>query len=62
MGPGGQPVTRLEIPGTALVRLFPEGPHIALGDLTRPVAPGEVILITLIFEKIGNLGAIARVE
>jgi copper(I)-binding protein len=62
IGPAGQPVTRLEVPGTTLVRLFPAGPHIVLGDLARPVAAGEVLLVTLIFEKVGNIGAITRVE
>jgi len=62
IGPAGQPVTRLEVPGTTLVRLYPAGPHIVLNDLTRPVAPGEVVLVTLVFEKVGNIGAIARVE
>jgi copper(I)-binding protein len=58
----GQVVPRLEVPGTAVVRLFPQGPHILLTELARPVAPGEVVLITLVFEKVGNIGAITRVE
>jgi copper(I)-binding protein len=58
----GQAVPRLEVPGVTLVRLFPQGPHIVLTDLSRPVQPGEVVLVTLVFEKIGNVGTITRVE
>jgi copper(I)-binding protein len=58
----GQTVPRLEVPGTTLVRLFPQGPHIVLTDLSRPVQSGEVVLVTLVFEKIGNVGTITRVE
>jgi copper(I)-binding protein len=61
-GPAGEPVARVEVPGTAIVRLAPQGVHIALSDLTRAVAAGDVVLVTLVFEKIGNVGAITRVE
>jgi copper(I)-binding protein len=58
----GQTVPRLEVPGTTLVRLFPQGPHIVLTELARPVQSGETLLVTLVFERIGNVGAITRVE
>jgi copper(I)-binding protein len=58
----GATVPRLEVPGATRVRLFPEGPHIVLTDLARPVAPGEVVIVTLVFEKVGNIGAITTVE
>jgi len=60
--PPGQPASRVEVPGTTMVRLTPQGPHIVLSDLTRSVAPGETILVTLLFEKIGRLGVPTRVE
>jgi copper(I)-binding protein len=58
----GQPVPRFEVPGETRVRLFPEGPRIVLTDLTRPVIPGEILIVTLVFEKVGNIGAITKVE
>jgi copper(I)-binding protein len=58
----GQPIPRLEVPGEARVSLSPAGPRIVLTDLTRPVVPGEIIIVTLVFEKVGNIGAITKVE
>jgi copper(I)-binding protein len=58
----GRPLSRLEVPGETRLRLFAEGPRIVLSDLTRPVVPGEAIIVTLVFEKIGNIGALTRVE
>jgi copper(I)-binding protein len=58
----GQPADRVLIPGAALVRLSPQGPHLMLSDLTRTVAPGEVILLTLLFEKVGRVGVPTRFE
>jgi copper(I)-binding protein len=58
----GRPIARLEVPGETRVRLFSDGPRIVLTELTRPVVPGEAIIITLVFEKAGNIGALARVE
>ncbi len=58
----GRPIPRLEVPGETRVSLFSEGPRIVLGDLTRPVVPGEILIVTLVFEKVGNIGAITKVE
>ena len=60
--PGGPPVARVEVPGETTVRLAPEGPHIVLSALTRTVQPGEVVLVTLLFEKVGRIGVPARIE
>jgi copper(I)-binding protein len=60
--PGGQPAARLEVPGETTVRLTPEGAYVALSELTRPVQPGETVLVTLLFEKVGRIGVPARVE
>jgi copper(I)-binding protein len=62
LDPAGQPISRLEVPGETRVRLFPEGPRIVLTDLTRPMVPGEALIVTLVFEKVGQIGAVARVE
>ena len=58
----GKPVSRLEVPGETQVKLFAEGPRIVLTDLTRAPVQGEVIILTLVFEKMGNVGAITRIE
>jgi copper(I)-binding protein len=36
--------------------------HIVLSDLTRTLAPGEVIIVTLHFQKSGPLGLVTIVE
>jgi copper chaperone PCu(A)C len=56
------PPVPLEVPGTTLVTLTPDGPHIVLTGLTRPLVPGESIIVTLIFEKSGGIGVITVVE
>ena len=58
----GAPLPRLAVPAVSLVRLAPGAPHIVLADLTRPLRPGEVIIITLVFEKTGAVGVISTVE
>jgi copper(I)-binding protein len=56
------PPGKLEVPGTTVVALAPSGPHVVLGALTRPLVPGESIIVTLIFEKSGGIGVITVVE
>jgi copper(I)-binding protein len=60
-GPGAA-VPRIEIPGAALVRFVPDGAHIVLDGFTKPVAPGDVVIVTLQLERLGQLGVITRVE
>ncbi len=60
--PPGQPAGRIEVPGVTTVRLTPDGPHIVLSELTRDVRPGDVVLVTLEFEKVGRIGVPTRVE
>ena len=62
LGPGGAAVTRLTIPGTTLVRLQPGGQRVVLSELTRALKAGEVIIVTLVFEKSGALGVVSPVE
>ena len=58
----GEPLTRLLVPGTSLVRLHPGGDRVALSGLTRELKVGEVVIVTLFFEKSGALGVVSSVE
>jgi copper(I)-binding protein len=62
VGPTGATLARLEVPGATLVRLQPGGQRIVLSDLTRELKPGEVVIVTLLFEKSGAIGVISPVE
>ncbi|HEX5813902.1 MAG TPA: copper chaperone PCu(A)C [Methylomirabilota bacterium] len=59
---GGAPVERVEVPGATTVSFTADGPHVVLSDLTRPLTPGETIIVTLLFEKSGGIGVITTVE
>jgi copper(I)-binding protein len=59
---GGAAISALEIPGTMTVLFAPGGPHAVLSDFTRPLVPGETIIVTLMFQKSGALGVITVVE
>jgi copper(I)-binding protein len=59
---GGGALTRVEVPGATTMSFTAGGPHVLLSDLTRPLTPGETIIVTLIFEKSGGLGVITTVE
>jgi copper(I)-binding protein len=56
------PPGRMEVPGTTVVALVPDGPHVVLSGLTRPLVRGESIIVTLVFEKSGGIGVITVVE
>jgi copper(I)-binding protein len=58
----GEPLPRLLVPGTSLVRLQPGGERVALSELTRELKAGEVVIVTLFFEKSGALGVVSSVE
>ena len=58
----GEPLARLLVPATSLVRLQPGGERVALLELTRELKVGEVVIVTLFFEKSGALGVISSVE
>ena len=62
VGPSGTPLGQLEVPGGELVRFEPDGRRIVLSALTRALQPGEVVIVTLVFEKSGAIGVIAAVE
>ncbi len=62
VGPGGGALERLEVPGESVVQLRPGGPRVVLSDLKRALAPGEVFIVTLFFDKSGALGVVTVVE
>ena len=62
LGPSGAPLARLQVPGITLVRLQPDGQHVVLSELRRELKPGEVVIVTLVFEKSGAIGVVSPVE
>jgi copper(I)-binding protein len=58
----GEPLTRIAVPPTTLMRLHPGGERVALSELTRELKAGEVVIVTLYFEKSGALGVASSVE
>ncbi len=58
----GEPLTRLAVPPTSVMRLYPDGARVALSELTRELKAGEVVIVTLFFEKSGALGVVSSVE
>ena len=55
-------VTALDIPPHATTALKPNGYHVMLLDLKRPLAAGDAVPLTLTFEKTGVVEVTARVE
>ena len=60
-GPGA-PLTRMEIPGAATVKFTPDGTHVVLGALQRPIERGDTFIVTLLFEKSGGIGVVTLLE
>lgn len=58
----GEPLEKLLVPGIGLLRLHPGGERVALSELTRELKAGEVVIVTLFFEKSGALGVVSPVE
>ncbi len=58
----GSELPQLDVPGASTLVLAPGGPHVALSALTRPLVPGESIIVTLVFHKIGNVGVVTLVQ
>lgn len=58
----GEPLPRLAVPPTSVMRLYPDGARVALSELTRELKAGEVVIVTLYFEKSGALGVVSPVE
>jgi copper(I)-binding protein len=59
---GGAPLTPLEVPGATTMKFAADGPPIILDQLTRPLTPGETIIVTLLFQKSGGIGIVTLVE
>ena len=62
VGPAGEAVARLEIPGHAIVRLEPGGHRVVFSDFARPLVRGETLIVTLYMEKYRQLGVVTLVE
>lgn len=58
---GGR-VGEIEVPGATVVAFHRGGPSVVLSELARSLESGEVIIVTLHFEKSGPLGLITVVE
>ena len=58
----GEPLQKLPVPATRMLSLRAGGERVALSDLTRELKAGEVVIVTLFFEKTGALGVVSSVE
>jgi hypothetical protein len=58
----GETVTRIPVAPTTVTRLHSGGERIALSELTRELKAGEVVIVTLLFEKSGAFGVVSSVE
>jgi copper(I)-binding protein len=58
----GESLPRITVPPTSLLRLHPGGERVALSELTRELKAGEVVIVTLFFEKSGAVGVVSPVE
>lgn len=55
-------VGALEVPAKSTVTLRPGGLHVMLFDLKQPLKPGDVVPLTLTFEKAGPVDVEVQVE
>lgn len=62
VGPTGQPLASVEIPGEAVTRFHANGPHVVFSDVQRALKSGDVVLVTLVFQKYGSMGVVTTVE
>ena len=62
LGPTGEPVEKLMVPPTSMLSLRAGGERVALSDLTRELKAGEVVIVTLFFERMGAVGVVSAVE
>ena len=58
----GTPLGALVVPGETRIDFRPDGPRVVLRELSQPLAPGDGIIVTLIFQKAGRIGVITLVE
>jgi copper(I)-binding protein len=57
-----QPVVRVAIPSHKKVALSPGGYHVMLVDLAKPLQTGDRFIVTLTFEKGGNVDVLIEVR
>jgi copper(I)-binding protein len=62
LGATGEAVEKLTVPPTSMLSLRADGERVALSDLTRELKAGEVVIVTLFFEKTGAVGVVSSVE
>ena len=62
LSPSGEPLARLTVPGASSIRLHSGGERVALSELARELKAGEVVIVTLVFEKSGAIGVVSAVE
>ncbi len=55
-------IAHIPVPAATTVPLASDERHIALYDLKRELKTGDVIIVTLVFEKSGAIGAITVVQ
>lgn len=55
-------IDKLGIPAATTVPLASDARHIELYDLKQELKPGDVIIVTLLFQKSGAIGAITAVR
>lgn len=58
----GEPLPKLTVPPTSMLRLRADGERVVLSELTRELRAGEVVVVTLFFERTGVLGVVSSVE
>jgi copper(I)-binding protein len=58
----GAAVPKFEIPGASTVKFTPDGPHVVLTGLQRPLVPRETFIVTLQFDKSSGIGIVTVVE
>jgi copper(I)-binding protein len=57
-----RPLTRFEVPGGGRLEMKPGGHHIMLLDLKRDLKPGDIVSVTLTFDKAGRMSVDAPVR
>ena len=62
LGATGEAVQKLMVPATSMLSLRADRERIALSELTRELKAGEVVIVTLFFERTGALGVVSSVE
>ena len=62
LGATGEAVEKITVPPTSMLRLRADGERVALSDLTRELKAGEVVIVTLFFERVGAVGVVSSVE